>query len=406
MLKRFKKAKNQLPLVNLFIINIRLFITFKIDFNIFKHLILKKNIQFRRLQTLTETNNAQTLVDKYSCTVIAPKFIDFDQKKQINVVPKLSLFKFEGGIINSRSNAILTRDKLYVDTYCDDEIFDQGLIHSNNKSTAKIRTRETHLISEGFFLAGLGSFNWYHWLIEILPKVIFFEQSGTKTLLVDESVAKYNSMLDSLKILLKELDCNLVLLSKEKNYYVEKLFYVGSINYLPFNVLNNRTLNLDDFFYHPEILNKLRGDLIKKDKTRLIDKCHNKIYLDRKNHRVPNNHDEFISKLVELGFSIISVEKLDFFEQVELFQNARLIIGITGAGFTNLLFANKETTAYCISPSKEKEFACFSNLADIVGMDLTYIPYNLEDGLHHYSNNFDLDINAILEIILRDRNYV
>lgn len=406
ILKIKPKINHILLKIRSFLIILKLFLFGKISFKFLIQLTLGCDIAYYRLHSLKNTKYSKLLFEKSSCLIHAPRFIGHVQKRLINEIPDLNIFSFEGGIINSRSNAILTKNRLFVDTYCNDEIFNKGLIHSNNETTAKIKIKEIQIIPEGFFLAGLGSFNWYHWIVEILPKIFFFNESGSKTILVDESVANFKSMFDSLNIFLKKAHYSLFLLDKNRNYYVNKLYYVGAINYVPFNVIQNRALTLGDFFFRRDILNAMRNVYLQNIAPKETYKYNCKIYLNRKNHRVPKNHDEFILRLNEFGFEIVSLENLSFAQQLELFQNAKIILGITGAGFTNLLFANESASIYCISPDKDKEAACFSILAEIVGLEMTYLPYELQEGIHHYSNEFYVDIDGILDAIKIDKNYV
>jgi len=354
------------------------------------------DIRFCRMSSI---ENSLVVYPSSTDLIIGPKFLGNEPRKSVNYIPGLNIIKVNGGLVNSRSNAILTKDALLVDTHCSDESFNQGLILANDKEFAKIKMRVTDTISDGFFLGGLGSFNWYHWLIEILPKALYFHHLGTKTILLDESVIKFNTMLETLQIVLKDLDYNLIIMDKKRNYYVGKLYYLSAINYVPFNTFNNRSFTLEDFFYRKHTLQSLRKLFLENHDKNKKSKFKKKIYLNRKSHRIPKNHDELLTHLRHNDFEILSIDNLDFDEQIEVFQNAEIILGITGAGFTNLLFANPETRAYCISPSKENEFACFSILADIVGMNLIYIPYYLPDGIHHYSNEFRLDIGGILKEI-------
>ena len=53
--------------------------------------------------------------------------------------------------------------------------------------------------------------------------------------------------------------------------------------------------------------------------------------------------NEIKSFLKSKGFKIFKLSNLDFKEQINIFNNAEIIIGPHGAGFANLVFCKKNT---------------------------------------------------------------
>ena len=66
-----------------------------------------------------------------------------------------------------------------------------------------------------------------------------------------------------------------------------------------------------------------------------------KIYLTRSNKRIRHlkNEKEISSLLQKYGFEIIDADILSMQEQIKLFANTRYLVGLHGAGLTNILFA-------------------------------------------------------------------
>jgi capsular polysaccharide biosynthesis protein len=104
------------------------------------------------------------------------------------------------------------------------------------------------------------------------------------------------------------------------------------------------------------IIAALRDRFIKKkNQTNVFDK----IYIDRsdsksnvKNFRKIINEKEIISFLISKSFKIIKLSEFSFLEQVSIFNNAKYIIGLHGAGFANLVFCKKNTKILEIKPKK------------------------------------------------------
>ena len=66
-----------------------------------------------------------------------------------------------------------------------------------------------------------------------------------------------------------------------------------------------------------------------------------RIYIDRSNSpsRKIVNNDEFLALLKRYNFNALSIEDYTFEEQVNLFRGANVVIGVHGAGLTNMVFS-------------------------------------------------------------------
>ena len=55
------------------------------------------------------------------------------------------------------------------------------------------------------------------------------------------------------------------------------------------------------------------------------------------------NREEIISFLKTKGFSIIKPQEMNFWNQVNLFNKAKIIISLSGAGLSNIIFCKPRT---------------------------------------------------------------
>ena len=74
-------------------------------------------------------------------------------------------------------------------------------------------------------------------------------------------------------------------------------------------------------------------------------------------------------------FKSYQISKLDFFEQIYLFKNAKIIIGPHGAAFTNIIFSNPGLKIVELIPRTHSSIKCekFSNL-----LNFNYTRVNLD----------------------------
>ena len=101
-----------------------------------------------------------------------------------------------------------------------------------------------------------------------------------------------------------------------------------------------------------------------------------KLYISRKNsdYRQLINSEEIEDALVARGFEIIFPEHLSFFAQVQLFSEAELIVGQSGAGMASFIFAPKDCEILMMmSDASQSNLHIFGALADSIGLSLKYI---------------------------------
>ena len=52
------------------------------------------------------------------------------------------------------------------------------------------------------------------------------------------------------------------------------------------------------------------------------------------------NESEIKSRLEKVGFQSVKLSNISLENQIQIFKNAEIIVGLHGAGFTNLIFCN------------------------------------------------------------------
>lgn len=77
-----------------------------------------------------------------------------------------------------------------------------------------------------------------------------------------------------------------------------------------------------------------------------------KIFISRRGTaRNIANQNQIEDTLRENGFAIINPASMDFIDQIKSFKNAKIIIGVMGAGMTNIVFANSGARIINLSPA-------------------------------------------------------
>ena len=107
------------------------------------------------------------------------------------------------------------------------------------------------------------------------------------------------------------------------------------------------------------------------------------------------------------GFQSIYPHTMSFREQVELFSSASIVVGATGAAFSNIVFMQPRTKAVIFSPNHREVFNyyLFQQQADVAQVELAHlltIPAKEHD--FHVHDDFYVnceDLEALLKKLSR-----
>lgn len=176
-------------------------------------------------------------------------------------------------------------------------------------------------IPEAFYLDGNVGLNYFHFFNDILVKKFDFntiENNSKSKCLISQDLFKtewfqfyYNSKYFE--------DINFIILNKQKNYKIRKLFVSKPVqfDYSKLSIISDFTLS--------KILN-------------YKNIYSTKIFIARRSRTIENIY-EIIKVMDNFGYITLYLEDLPFEQQVHIFSKAKIIIGIHGAGLTNIIFS-------------------------------------------------------------------
>lgn len=327
--------------------------------------------------------------------------------------PEIRYRVFRNAIVSADFSGLITDGQLVLpnDLYAQrNRMTGYGsLCSAYNERTALIPPNAPVPVNRGIFLGGNGSFNWYHWLIEILPKSVVFaqlpEELRDAPLLVPPEFETYPTYRQALRTM--GLTNEIIVLRPRQAYRVEQAIFIDPPSLTPFNMRAGFWPELSDNAYFPEILTDFRNRILETLKLpeRLPTR---RIFLARTNTRRDYNQQALIEMFSELGVEPVYPDKLDFGAQVQLMRDAKLIIGPSGAAWATLLFAQEGTEGIIWTFPEYSELACYSNLAEIAGARLNYsfFPATPPPTTTHdlYSASYDVDMENLRETVMQMAN--
>jgi capsular polysaccharide biosynthesis protein len=189
--------------------------------------------------------------------------------------------------------------------------------------------------------------NYYHWLVDALPRLLSTQMDLSQVTIVLPSIYKATAFQA------KTLD----LLGVKYVYFdVETERVHSSELYLPLYVSIAGTAN-------PVYIRKVRELLLSRHKY--SDSGNKRVYVTRRRapRRKISNEDAVIRIVEPLGFVVAEFENMSFEEQVSLCRGASILIGLHGAGLTNMMFMETNATVLEFRRENEQNF-CYPNLAE------------------------------------------
>lgn len=244
------------------------------------------------------------------------------------------IFRTEGRYVVSRSAAVypswrLTRQTLYANPLAQ--------VRANSVSIASILKRGFASPSDPAQSYGIIHSPWtagyYHWLTESLPRALVMQRECPDTILLLPS-KKYQPYLETLRAI-----------GQPKTEF----FPDGRNIQLTNPVITNCPANFATT--DPSLLQDLQKQILAELGIEPISP-HRKIYISRARSRgrFVLNEEALIGDLEKEGFETVYAEQLSFRQQVSLFNAAKVLVSIHGAGLTNMLFMQEGTSVVEMLP--------------------------------------------------------
>ncbi|KLT66624.1 DUF563 domain-containing protein [Pedobacter sp. BMA] len=222
--------------------------------------------------------------------------------------------------------------------------------------------------------------NYFHWCCDSLPRLIKILDTldvKSSTVIIPESFRHLY------------ISDTLALLGFEDIRYIKlnEIIFSGKI------VIPSYTAPTG--YFNPEIIRSLS----KKLREKIKDSLHyQKIYVSREkaNKRKVQNENELFTCLEANGFKIICFEDHSFLEQLEIMYHCKYLIGIHGAGLTNMLFMHEKGKVLELRIEKETDLNCYFIMASALNHSYYYLSCKPADDNMTYAHYADVKVDPAL----------
>ncbi|WP_155831212.1 glycosyltransferase 61 family protein [Hyphomicrobium sp. 802] len=234
---------------------------------------------------------------------------------------------------------------------------DQAILHFPYERVIKLPS--------AVHLAGRCSWNYFHWLVEYLPRLLNAIEGGPDRnvpVLIPDNLP--NSMMRALEIV-NSGRFQTFIVPASTALEVERLFIPSMHTFIvdglaaplrSIGAMSRRHMQ----FLRQRILEALPPAPASKFPT--------KIFLSRGNRpRSITNEVEIQEMLMRDGFTAVDTATMSFDDQVCLFRNAEILVGATSAAFANILFCEREPIVLSLISAHISDFNIYSNLLQVAG---------------------------------------
>jgi len=326
------------------------------------------------------------------------------QRNERVVLPAVNLYRFKHAECSGSSSSVLHNRKLILERVqgvdprrCN---YACGEIRRIGASRALVRRDGVETLDKGIFLGGNGAFNYYHWMVEIAPKLEFLPDLDPEfagyPLLVDQSTANAPTLMEALNCL--KGDREIVILERNVIYHVGDLLYMNAPVVAPFNLRGKESFKAADFLTRKDSVLFIRETLLSSRRAGGQAKMlGERLFLARRGNRRNYNQDEIFEVFEREGFIKVFLEDYALHEQIELVSSAKMIAGPSGAAWTNIVFFQPGAKGLCWMDERLLGFCTFSNLAHCVDVDLRYVTYRTDVDAtdEFYSAHYQVDVEEI-----------
>jgi len=236
-----------------------------------------------------------------------------------------------------------------------------------DKILAEIPKDITH-IKKCIVLSCRASDNYFHWMIEVLPKWLLIESCDEYKnfpLLINAHMPEQNYQ--ALRILVGAKR-EIIGAKIGRHYCIGKAIVPSKLSRICFDPLPKVMLTPGDAYYNPAAVAFLQERFRKRNRLETV----RKIYLSRRSSQLKMRHMLNQQKVEELfiqsGYEIVDMAELNFEQQVRLFESVSHIAGVSGASFSNLVFANKRCHVILLAQRGVNSQVYFENLAQSIGI--------------------------------------
>ncbi|MRV71401.1 DUF563 domain-containing protein [Duganella sp. FT92W] len=262
-------------------------------------------------------------------------------------------------------------DYIDADTERQSEFKGPSLLHVSNDSCSIKYCPTDIYVQEAFSLLHDHGHNYFHWMIEVLPRYLLARRNGLAkdvTLLIDEQIGRLQ---EDVLLQVAGKDVKLVKVPRNSSIRVGRLHCVTDLSV---NTVHTLDLPLkSDILISPTAIELLRevGQPFNVSGISKFEKLH--IVRHNVEFRRLSNRNVMRTMLANNGYWGFDPGSATFENQVRVFSNAKIVIAEAGAALANMVFCQPNSTiCVLVNGYKNSNYYYIVEMADALGINLVF----------------------------------
>ena len=333
-------------------------------------------------------------------SIYSPSFPGAPAKRHEGLFHKLRAYSLDGVIASAYSSGFARNNQLLLPSHIITNRHRistaQGGVFRDVGGTACVATTAELNLDSGILVGGAGAFNWYHFVVECLPKAFLAQRLSSEydgvPLIVPEECKTVGSFSDAIAAVAKGRP--LVYLSHRQRARFRKLIVFDEVSCGPFNMVSGEWPRVTDYFQHDAELKTFFSDFRREIISGPRPSHMRRLFLARSGSRREYNQDELMEISQKYGFESVYPENLTLTAQAELYSGASMIIGPSGAAWVGLTLCSQPIAGLSWLPLAYSEFCSYSTLAHLLGHNLSFVEAKPERELRStgdaYTGNYSV----------------
>ncbi|MCW8886531.1 MAG: glycosyltransferase family 61 protein [Motiliproteus sp.] len=310
--------------------------------------------------------------------------------------PEIFLLELENVKLHGGSNLLIVENFVVshdlfdpVRDFTSEELHGRAIIDGRkNRIRWLVRDEPEYSFDEAASFVDACAPNYAHWMTEVLPRIgMFCSDKRFKSIPIIINQGLHNNILESLGAVIGE-NREVIMLPPDKTAFVKKLYINSVCGYVPFE---RRVKDIDGHshgVFSPIALSLVKDCVLESINSLESVKWPDKIYIRRNSGvRRVSNHLEVEAVLADKGFAIVEPESMSFTEQAQMFSQAKVVIGSSGAALANMIFMPRGSKILIlISESPDTSYWYWQNMACSTGNVVDYVLGFAKDNLGIHSD--------------------
>jgi capsular polysaccharide biosynthesis protein len=310
----------------------------------------------------------------------------------VSFVPFSDFIREKNGQV---ANEKLLRKEYDVSIPCDRDI-----VEITGKIIKLSNVKDVVNLKIAFNLMGANSGHWAHFLAQYYPKLNFLNnlpKSEDIDLVIPNETDPHikflieNELKNYPRISVLEVDVGTEI-TCDKLYHVSLGTFVADDGYIPtpFSILISNS-SLSYWF-------KKSMELVPKDSNQ-----YRKIFIGRKGYRNLKNYNEVLDYFVAQGFEEISPHLLSIEQKIQIFSEAKYIVGPASSGFINCIYAQTGTKLLSFINSYRYLDAYLSGFCNKKEQEFWFLT-GKDDNVKDMNSSFEISLTE-LKLFLEEVNF-